>query len=66
MKSTQFSKFRTPGTVGAIFVWHLLAFATFATFAFYTNPLSAAISDQKFKISAKIRKPTFSLHEKGV
>ena len=38
MKSTQFSKFRTPGTVGALFVWHLLAFATFATFAFYTNP----------------------------
>ena len=31
-------KILDPWTFGNIFVWHLLAFAIFATFAFYTNP----------------------------
>ena len=60
MKSTQLSKFRTPVIVGAIFVWHLLAFATFATFAFYTNPYSRSELRLVLESKCNLKSTTFS------
>ena len=42
----------TLGAVGNISVWHLLAFATFATFAFYTNPSWHADSNRRRALRA--------------
>ena len=44
----------TLGAVGNISVWHLLAFATFATFAFYTNPVFVGIKEMDNAVRVRL------------